>query len=90
MAFDRIPAQHALGIGLAATGFRIPAVAVALAAHGYPLSENFQWLASTPALLMLGTAAAAEVLAYYIPGVDHALDVWRAPPRWCRRRTAPR
>jgi hypothetical protein len=28
---------------------------------------------------MLGTAAAAEILAYYIPGVDHALDVMASP-----------
>ena len=74
----------ALGIGLAAaTGFRVflPLLIAGLAAHfGFiPLSENFQWLASTPALLMLGTAAAAEVLAYYIPGVDHALDVMASP-----------
>ena len=74
----------ALGIGLAAaTGFRVflPLLVAGLAAHfGYiPLSENFQWLASTPALVMLGTAAAAEILAYYIPGVDHALDVVASP-----------
>ena len=74
----------ALGIGLAAaTGFRVflPLLIAGLAAHfGFiPLSENFQWLASTPALMMLGTAAAAEVLAYYIPGVDHALDVMASP-----------
>lgn len=74
----------ALGIGLAAaTGFRVflPLLIAGLAAHmGYiPLSENFQWLASTPALVMLGTAAAAEILAYYIPGVDHALDVLASP-----------
>jgi hypothetical protein len=74
----------ALGIGLAAaTGFRVflPLLIAGLAAHfGYiPLSENFQWLASWPALTMLGTAAAAEILAYYIPGVDHALDVMASP-----------
>lgn len=74
----------ALGIGLAAaTGFRVflPLLIAGLAARsGYiPLSENFQWLAGTPALLMLGTAAAAEILAYYIPGVDHALDVLASP-----------
>jgi len=74
----------ALGIGLAAaTGFRVflPLLIAGLAARfGYiPLAENFQWLAGTPALLMLGTAAAAEVLAYYIPGVDHALDVLASP-----------
>jgi hypothetical protein len=74
----------ALGIGLAAaTGFRIfiPLLIAGLAARFdvLPLGDSFQWLASTPALLMLGTAAAAETLAYYIPGVDHALDVVASP-----------
>jgi len=74
----------ALGIGLAAaTGFRVfvPLLVAGLAAHaGYiPLTEGFQWLASTPALITLGTAAVFEVLAYYIPGVDHALDVVASP-----------
>jgi len=74
----------ALGIGLAAaTGIRVflPLLIAGLAAQqGYiPLSENFQWLASTPALLMLGTAAVTETLAYYIPGLDHLLDVIASP-----------
>ena len=74
----------ALGIGLAAAaGFRIfvPLLVAGLAARTgmLPLSDGFQWLAGTPALLMLGTAAVFEVLAYYIPGVDHALDVIAGP-----------
>lgn len=74
----------ALGIGLAAaTGFRVfvPLLVAGLAAHaGYvPLNDQFAWLASTPALLTLGTAAVLETLAYYIPGVDHALDVVASP-----------
>jgi hypothetical protein len=74
----------ALGIGLAAaTGFRIfiPLLVAGLAARfgALPLGDGFQWLASTPALLMLATAAVAETLAYYIPGVDHALDVVASP-----------
>jgi hypothetical protein len=74
----------ALGIGLAAaTGFRVflPLLIAGLAAHfgQLPLSENFQWLASTPALIALGTAAALEVVAYYVPGVDHALDFIAGP-----------
>ena len=74
----------ALGLGLAAaTGFRIfvPLLIAGLAARfGYlPLGDGFQWLASTPALAMLVTAAMAETLAYYIPGVDHALDVIASP-----------
>jgi hypothetical protein len=74
----------ALGIGLAAAaGFRIfvPLLAAGIAARtGFlPLTDGFQWLGSTPALLMLGTAAVAEVLAYYIPGVDHVLDIVAGP-----------
>jgi len=74
----------ALGIGLAAaTGFRIfmPLLVAGLAARAgiLPLTDSFQWLAGTPALLMLGTAAAFEVLAYYIPGVDHLLDLIAGP-----------
>lgn len=74
----------ALGIGLAAaTGFRIfiPLLIAGLAARFdvLPLGESFQWLATTPALLTLGTAALLETLAYYIPGVDHALDVLAGP-----------
>jgi hypothetical protein len=74
----------ALGIGLAAaTGFRIfiPLLFAGLAARFdvLPLTEGFQWLASTPALLTLGTAAVFEVLAYYIPGVDYVLDVIAGP-----------
>jgi len=74
----------ALGIGLAAAaGFRIfvPLLVAGLAARAglLPLTDGFQWLAGTPALLMLGTAAVFEVLAYYVPGVDHALDVIAGP-----------
>lgn len=74
----------ALGIGLAAaTGFRVflPLLIAGLAAHfgQLPLSEHFEWLGSTPALIMLGTAAAIEVVAYYVPGVDHALDFIAGP-----------
>jgi hypothetical protein len=74
----------ALGIGLAAaTGFRVflPLLIAGIAAHtGHlPLNDGFAWLAGTPALITLGTAAVFETLAYYIPGVDHALDVVASP-----------
>ena len=74
----------ALGVGLAAaTGFRIflPLLFAGIAARvGWiPLNESFAWLLSTPALMVLGTAAVFETLAYYIPGVDHALDVIAGP-----------
>lgn len=74
----------ALGIGLAAaTGFRVflPLLIAGLAARAgwIPLADGFAWLTSTPALLTLGTAAVFETLAYYIPGVDHALDLLASP-----------
>lgn len=74
----------ALGIGLAAaTGFRlfVPLLIAGLAARmGFiPLTEGFAWLASTTGLMTLGTAAVAETLAYYIPGVDHLLDLIEGP-----------
>jgi uncharacterized membrane protein len=74
----------ALGVGLAAaTGFRVfvPLLIAGLAAHAgwIPLTNSFSWLSSTPALLMLGTAAVVETFAYYIPGVDHLLDVLAGP-----------
>jgi hypothetical protein len=74
----------ALGVGLAAaTGFRVflPLLIAAIAARSgwLPLSDGFTWLASTPALVTLGSAAALETLAYYVPGVDHVLDLLASP-----------
>jgi hypothetical protein len=74
----------ALGIGLAAaTGFRvfIPLLVAGLAARAgwVPLTDSFAWLQSTPALVALGTAAVLETLAFYIPGLDHLLDVLAGP-----------
>lgn len=74
----------ALGIGLAAAvGFRVflPLLVVSVAGYtGYlPLSDSFSWLATLPALVMLGVAAVLEIGAYYIPGVDNLLDVVATP-----------
>jgi hypothetical protein len=74
----------ALGIGLAAaTGFRVflPMLVMSAAAYaGYlPLGENFAWLATPAALVMLAIAAVVEILAYYVPGVDNLLDTLATP-----------
>ena len=74
----------ALGIGLAAaTGFRLflPMLVVSIAANtGHlPLAESFAWLGTPSALILLGVAAAAEILGYYIPGVDNLLDTLATP-----------
>ena len=73
-----------IGIGLAAaTGFRVflPMFAVSLASYmGWiPMNENFQWLAGLPTLVTTGIATVVEVLAYYIPFVDHLLDTMSVP-----------
>lgn len=74
----------ALGVGLAAaTGLRLflPMLVASVAAYtGHlPLSDNFAWLGTLPALILLGVAAVAEILAYYIPGVDNLLDTLATP-----------
>lgn len=73
-----------LGVGLAAAaGFRVflPLLAMGIAVKsGYlPITESFQWIATTPALLMLAVAAVAEVIAYYIPVFDNLLDGLATP-----------
>lgn len=73
-----------IGIGLAAaSGFRVflPLFAVSLASYmGWiPMNENFQWLSGTPTLITTGIAMIAEILAYYIPYIDHLLDTLSVP-----------
>lgn len=73
-----------IGIGLAAaSGFRIflPMFAVSLASYmGWiPMTEDFQWLAGLPTLITTGIAMIVEILAYYIPYVDHLLDTLSVP-----------
>ncbi|MCP5327275.1 MAG: DUF4126 domain-containing protein [Steroidobacteraceae bacterium] len=74
----------ALGVGLAAAvGLRVFLPLLVLAIAGYagvvPLADSFQWLASLPAVATLGVAAAVEIAAYYIPGVDNLLDTLATP-----------
>lgn len=74
----------AVGLGLAAAcGFRVfvPLLIASLAAHyGHlPLAGGFEWLATLPALIALGTATTLEVGAYYVPWLDHALDLVATP-----------
>jgi hypothetical protein len=55
-------------------------VVSAAAYTGYlPVGENFAWLGTPSALMMLGVAAVVEILAYYIPGVDNLLDTLATP-----------
>jgi len=38
------------------------------------LSEGFEWIGSTPAILVFGIATFVEVVAYYVPWIDNLLD----------------
>jgi hypothetical protein len=74
-----ILAAIASGVVLAAcTGLRafLPlfAAGVASRALSWELAPSMQWLASDPALITLGVASLAEVIADKVPVVDHALD----------------
>jgi hypothetical protein len=74
----------ALGVGLAAAvGFRVflPMLVMSIAAYSghLTLASGFEWLGSAAAIVTLAVAALIEILAYYIPGVDHLLDVLAAP-----------
>lgn len=73
-----------LGIALsAACGFRvfIPPLTMSLAAvyGNFPLSPQFSWLATYPAIIVLAIATIVEILAYYIPLVDNLLDAVEIP-----------
>ena len=73
-----------MGAGLAAAvGFRVflPMLVLSIGAYtGHlTLSSGLAWLGTPAALVMLSVAAVIEILAYYIPGVDNALDVMAAP-----------
>ncbi len=67
----------------AAAGLRVfvPLLAVSLAAQGgwIELTPSFDWLATRAATLALLTATLAEVVAYYVPFLDNALDTIAAP-----------
>ncbi|MEK7250734.1 MAG: DUF4126 domain-containing protein [Bacteroidota bacterium] len=43
------------------------------------LSSGFEWIGSLPALIAFGVATALEIAGYYVPWVDHSLDVITAP-----------
>jgi uncharacterized protein DUF4126 len=73
-----------VGIGLAAAcGFRVfvPLLVMSVAARAghLDLTPGFAWIASSAALVALAAATAAELLGYFIPYVDHLLDLLGAP-----------
>ncbi|MCK0156915.1 DUF4126 domain-containing protein [Cellulophaga sp. F20128] len=73
-----------LGIGLATSvGFRVflPLFALSLAAYFdvWNLNDNWDWIGSLPALVVLGVATLVEIFAYFIPWVDNLLDTAAVP-----------
>jgi len=74
----------AVGIGLsAACGLRVfvPLLVMSLASlSGHlHLGSNFAWIGSYYAMAAFGTATIVEVLGYYIPWLDHVLDIVATP-----------
>lgn len=72
------------GLGLsAACGLRVflPLFVAAVATRAGFLSvgPQFEWLGSTPAVVLFGTATVVEVVGFLVPWVDHALDLLAAP-----------
>ncbi len=73
-----------LGVALAASsGFRVFVPLFGLSLAGYfgilPLTDNWLWLGSTTALVILGVASVVESLGYLIPFVDNLLDTIAIP-----------
>lgn len=73
-----------LGIALAsAAGLRVflplLALSVASATGVHTPGPPLEWLASPLAVVLLGVAAAVEVVAYYVPLLDNLLDTIAAP-----------
>ena len=74
----------AVGIGLsAACGFRVfvPLLVMNLASLSgqLHLSSGFGWIGSYYSTVAFGTATIVEVLGYYIPWLDHVLDIAATP-----------
>ena len=79
-------ALFSIGIGIAlsaACGFRIfvPPLVMSIASlSGYlPLSPDFEWIGTYPALIALSVATCIEIAAYYVPWVDNLLDAVATP-----------
>jgi len=72
------------GVALAAAcGFRIfvPMLVASIAVHAgaIEVSPGFAWIGSMPALCCFAAATTLEIAGYYLPGVDHFLDVVATP-----------
>jgi hypothetical protein len=73
-----------VGVGLsAACGFRvfIPLLAISIASFSghLTLASGFRWMGTYAALLAFAIATVLEIAGYYIPWVDHLLDLAASP-----------
>ena len=73
-----------LGLGLAAAcGFRVfvPLLVTSIAANAghLQLASAFAWIGSPEALIAFSIATVLEVVAYYVPWLDHFLDALTTP-----------
>lgn len=73
-----------VGLGLAAAcGLRVflPLLVTSVSSHLgiIDLGPDWAWAGSWPAMVALGAAAAFEVGAYWVPWLDHALDLIAGP-----------
>ncbi len=73
-----------MGLSLsAACGLRVfmPLFVLAAAARwcSLPVTDSLAWVQTDAALICLGTATVIELLGYYIPLVDNALDTIQTP-----------
>jgi hypothetical protein len=72
------------GLGLAAAcGFRVfvPMLIVSIGVHAdvVHVAPELAWIGSTPALVALAGATLLEIGGYYLPGLDHFLDLVATP-----------
>jgi Domain of unknown function (DUF4126) len=72
------------GLGLsAACGFRVfvPMLLVSIGIHAdaIEVAPTFEWIGSTPALVAFSAATVLEIGGYYLPGLDHFLDLVATP-----------
>ena len=73
-----------VGIGLsAACGFRVfvPLLVMSIAAlsGNLTLAPGFAWIGTYPAMVAFAVATVLEIMGYYIPWVDHLLDLITSP-----------
>jgi len=73
-----------LAAGLsAASGFRVllPPLALGVSAHYgvMPLGVEYEWLARPETIAILALAAFIEIVVFYIPFLDHLLDIIAIP-----------